>query len=133
LPDNVENLVLQGTSDFQGYGNSAANSIYGNIGSNVIDGGAGADILVGGDGDDAFVFHAGEAHGDLIFDFSGNANELGDVLQFLGFGTALQGATFSQVGASNEWRIHSGLDGHDEIITIYANVPLHMSDYSFVG
>jgi serralysin len=32
LSANVENLILQGTADLQGYGNSLSNSIYGNAG-----------------------------------------------------------------------------------------------------
>ena len=50
---------------------------------------------------------------------------------FSGFGTASQGATFTQVGASNEWQIHSGLDGHDEFITLQNNASVHASDYQF--
>ena len=34
LSANVENLVLQGGADLQGFGNSAANAIFGNTGSN---------------------------------------------------------------------------------------------------
>ena len=43
LSANVENLVLQGGADLQGYGNSLGNAIYGNAGNNMLDGGAGAD------------------------------------------------------------------------------------------
>jgi hypothetical protein len=40
----VENLLLQGNADLQGYGNALANSIVGNSGNNILDGGAGADF-----------------------------------------------------------------------------------------
>jgi Ca2+-binding RTX toxin-like protein len=43
LSANVENLVLQGSADLQGYGNSLANGLYGNAGNNILDGDAAAD------------------------------------------------------------------------------------------
>jgi hypothetical protein len=35
LAANVENLILQGTGDLQGYGNTLANTITGNAGNNL--------------------------------------------------------------------------------------------------
>ncbi len=35
LPENLENLVLQGSADLQGYGNDLSNVIYSNTGNNV--------------------------------------------------------------------------------------------------
>ena len=32
LSDNVENLILQGNADLQGYGNGLSNALYGNSG-----------------------------------------------------------------------------------------------------
>ena len=54
LSANVENLILQGSADLQGYGNSGANVIYGNAGNNLLNGGGGADLMVGGAGDDIY-------------------------------------------------------------------------------
>lgn len=54
IGDNIENLVLQGTANLQGYGNSSVNVINGNSGSNIIDGGIGADTMYGGAGNDYY-------------------------------------------------------------------------------
>ena len=50
LSANVENLILQGSADLQGYGNGLVNSIYGNAGNNILNGNIGADIMIGGPG-----------------------------------------------------------------------------------
>ncbi|MCP8937226.1 M10 family metallopeptidase C-terminal domain-containing protein [Alsobacter sp. SYSU M60028] len=73
LADNIENLMLTGTADISGTGNSLDNSLDGNLGANALsggagndtisgddgsdtlDGGAGADSLVGGSGDDLYI------------------------------------------------------------------------------
>jgi len=55
LPDNVENLVLQGSSDLAATGNGSANIILGNDGNNTIDGGRGIDSLAGGAGNDLYL------------------------------------------------------------------------------
>src|SRR5262245_43678408 len=132
LTANVETLVLQGGGNLSGTGNALANSIFGNSGGNTLDGGAGADVLTGGAGNDTFVFHAGQANGDTVVDFIGNGAAAGDVLQFIGFGTAAQGATFTQIGASNQWQIHSGIDGHNEVVTFSNAAMIHPSDFLFV-
>ena len=49
---------------------------------------------------------------------------------FSGFGTG-EGATFSQIGNTDQWQIHSGLDGHNETITLGV-APLHAGDFVFV-
>ena len=41
------------------------------------------------------------------------------------------GATFTQIGASNQWQIHSGLDAHNEIITFLSGATIHSTDYLF--
>ena len=55
LSSNVENLVLLGTADLAGTGNSIANTLTGNAGANRLEGGAGVDTLIGGAGNDTYV------------------------------------------------------------------------------
>jgi Ca2+-binding RTX toxin-like protein len=55
LGGNVENLVLLGTADLAGTGNTLANTLTGNAGNNLLNGGGGADVLIGGLGDDTYV------------------------------------------------------------------------------
>jgi hypothetical protein len=73
---------------------------------------------------------AGE--GDTVVDFVGNGGAAGDSLRFVRFGTTTGGATFTQIGATNQWQIHSGLDAHNEIITLLSGATIHSTDYLFV-
>jgi Ca2+-binding RTX toxin-like protein len=59
LAANVETLVLQGTADLQGFGNSLVNQLFGNAGNNLLDGGAGGDTMVGGLGNDTYFVDDG--------------------------------------------------------------------------
>ncbi|WBL77252.1 Ig-like domain-containing protein [Bradyrhizobium xenonodulans] len=143
-------LAHVGTDTFTGVaavrGSDFGDQISGKSGSVILDGRGGDDILVanggantliGGEGNDQFKFKAALANGATISDFAGNGAAAGDSIDFEGFGTAAQGATFtffSAAGADSIWQIHSGLDGHNELITlkgIATSAGVHSSDYLF--
>src|SRR5262245_40770854 len=60
LSADVEDLVLQGSADLQGYGNDLANALYGNTGNNLLNGEDGGDIMFGGAGDDTYFVDGGD-------------------------------------------------------------------------
>ena len=127
LSGNVDNLVLQGGADLQGFGNSAVNAIFGNTGSNILDGGAGADVMIGGAGNDAYVVdnigdqaieNPGEGN-DTVFstvNFRLTANVDNLVLQggadLQGFGNSAVNAIFGNSGNN----ILDGAAGADTMI-----------------
>jgi Ca2+-binding RTX toxin-like protein len=128
LAQNVENLILQGSADLQGYGNALANVIEGNTGSNLIDGGAGADTLRGWQGNDAFMFDVGEADGDTVADFAGNGAAAGDCLVFVGYGP---GATFTNIDATH-WQVNYNAGLSQDIITFSNAASIDASDVIFM-
>jgi len=81
LPANVENLLLAGSGNISGTGNSGANTIIGNTGAN---------ILTGGDGSDIFVFGGAPGGGnvDTILDFASDDLIALSLAAFNGIGTA---------------------------------------------
>ena len=89
----------------------------------------GANTLAGGIGNDTFEFFADSTNGAIVDDFDRSE---GDVLVFSGFGTEAVGASISQIGSSDQWQIHSALDGHNETITLSNHATLHAGDWVFV-
>ena len=74
LPNNLENLVLLGSTDLNGDGNSQDNTLEGNAGSNNLNGAAGDDTLLGSDGNDTLkggtgnnVIDGGEGDDNAVF------------------------------------------------------------------
>ena len=72
LDDNVENLLLRGSSDIDGVGNDLANTMRGNSGANKLTGNEGNDTLKGYRGDD--ILEGGD--GNDILDGGSGADDL---------------------------------------------------------
>jgi Ca2+-binding RTX toxin-like protein len=141
LTGNVGDDILRAAQgDDTVFGLDGNDSLYGGVGNDTLDGGAGNDfldgrvdhdILTGGSGDDVFVFVAGEADGDVITDFNGNGAGAGDQLQLTGYGTAAQGASFTQID-STHWQINSSNGLVHDVITLSNGAFVHPSDIVFV-
>ena len=96
-------------------------------GDNTLDGGGAADVLTGGVGNDTFVFHAGEANGDMITDFAGNGAAAGKTLTFVGFGPS---ATFTNVDATH-WQVSYAGGAAHELITFMNGAAVDHTDVLF--
>jgi Ca2+-binding RTX toxin-like protein len=131
LASNVEVLSLAVGNAVSGTGNDLSNTIYGNAGNNVLNGLGGADAMNGLGGNDTFVFFAGQANGDTVYEFEGNGAGNGDVLQFSGYGTAAQGATLTFI-AGDTWQITSANGLIQETIHLVGSPNVGASDYEFV-
>lgn len=60
LSDDLDNLMLLGTGNWNGTGNAFDNTITGNEGNNTLDGAGGSDDLSGGLGDDTYIIDGGD-------------------------------------------------------------------------
>ncbi|MDZ4393497.1 M10 family metallopeptidase C-terminal domain-containing protein [Cypionkella sp.] len=70
----LENLILLGSADIDGIGNTIANNLTGNTGANALTGGAGNDALYGGAGNDTLN---GGLDDDALYGGVGNDSLLG--------------------------------------------------------
>jgi len=102
-------------------GGGGADTLDGGNGDDVIDGGAGADTMTGGSGGDTFVFHKGEANGDVVTDFKGQGSG-GDEILLVGYAA---GTTFTRVGNGSSDLYQINDHGFIEYVTIHG--PGHVS------
>ncbi len=109
-----------------GGGNDVLN---GGNGDDIIDGGAGADNMTGGAGNDVFILRKGEANGDVITDFWGRGNALGDSIVLVGYAP---GTTFTRVGPGNSNTYQINDHGFIETVTIFATGQVHTGDWEIV-
>jgi Ca2+-binding RTX toxin-like protein len=108
LKANVENLILTGTNNINGAGNTLNNSITGNNGNNILNGLEGNDILKGGLGND--IFRLTTLSKDRIFDFS----VTDDTIQ-------LENSVFTQLTttgilSANNFKIGTAADADDYLL-----------------
>jgi Ca2+-binding RTX toxin-like protein len=75
LGNNLENLILLGSNDSSGTGNTFNNTLTGNSGNNTLDGGSGTDTMVGGLGNDTYLV---DVTTDVVTE---NTNEGTDTVQ----------------------------------------------------
>ena len=94
----------------------------------MLDGQGGVDALTGNAGNDTFVFHVGEADGDMVVDFAGNGASAGDSLQFVGYGA---GATFTNIDATH-WQVNYNGGASHEVITFQNGASIDATDFAFV-
>ena len=118
LGAEIEKLVALGTGNFNGTGNSLANSITGNIGNDRINGMDGNDTMTGGLGDDVFVFNTvlSLTNRDTITDF----NTGNDTIRLENTGTGLFNALLTGALAASAFKLigpgGSAVDADDRIL-----------------
>ncbi|NEP18154.1 MAG: calcium-binding protein [Leptolyngbya sp. SIO4C1] len=107
LSANVERLILTGTANINGYGNSLSNSISGNSGNNYLSGGAGNDWMYGYAGNDTLN---GGIGADRMYGGIGSdtyyVDNVGDVVtEYAGQGYDTVRASISEALSANVERL----------------------------
>jgi Ca2+-binding RTX toxin-like protein len=93
IGDNVDNILLTGSSAINATGNALANIITGNSANNVLNGGGGADTLDGGAGNDTLSGGDGD---DVLLGGAGNDSYSGGTgNDTVSFASATSAITFS--------------------------------------
>ncbi len=107
LGENLEQLVLSGTGNISGTGNSLNNLLIGNAssnklagqaGSDTLNGGSGADTLVGGSGNDFYIV---DSVGDVVQETSTTGSEIDTVRTFISYSMGINLERLSLQGTSN--------------------------------
>ncbi len=126
LGDDVENLVLTGTGDFDGGGNALDNKITGNDGNNVlyggdgndlIDGAGGSNIMQGGAGDDTYVVRTAA---DYVMEWDGQGTDTVRAAMTYSLGDAIENLVLTGTdnvdGTGNELNnVLAGNDGDNRL------------------
>ncbi len=100
LGHNLENLILTGTANIDGTGNTLANSLTGNSGNNILSGGGGKDTLFGKEGDDTYIIDSSD---DVVTEYAGQGTDT--------------------IYAS----VHRNLEQHVENLTFVGSANLHVN------
>ena len=119
--------LFGGDDNDQLFGGAGNDQLDGGNGNDRLRGGAGTDTMTGGAGNDIFVFHKGEANGDIVTDFHGNGSSVGDTILLEGYAA---GTTFTRVGHTDQWRIND--HGFIETVTLQGSPTVHPTDISVV-
>jgi Ca2+-binding RTX toxin-like protein len=72
LGNNLEAVVLTGTSSINATGNALNNTLTGNAGNNILDGGTGNDTLIGGLGNDSYYL---DINSDSVVEFANEGTD----------------------------------------------------------
>jgi len=126
LANNVENLVLLGTSALNGTGNglnnvitgnSAVNTLTGGAGNDTLNGAGGNDILVGGLGNDVYQYYAGQGNDQIDNTATDNATAI-DILHLKDINAS--SVTLSRVSS-------------DLVVTVNSSATITIKNYYATG
>ena len=113
LAANTENLVLLGSGDLNGSGNTLSNAIYGNTGANTLNGGAAADFLRAMPATTPSCSTPGRPTATWSLTSPATPGPRANSLQFVGYGP---GARHSPTSTRHHWQVnYAGGASHDVI------------------